>query len=592
MLSLIVSKWRKSNPVRINPVCFFLLYLFMYSPGLLANNFLQNHPSPYIRLHANDAVQWKLWSDSVMQQARKENKLLFVSIGYYACHWCHVMRAESFNDPLAAKLLNDEFIAVKVDRELNPALDDYLMDFLQRTRGYGGWPLNVFITPQGYPLLGLVYLPQKDFVQVLQSLQVEWQKDSVKLNQLALDAFEFSKKMNAGIHELPDSKELDFRFMRALENAADELQGGLGHQAKFPQPALLLMLLNHYEKQQDHEWLRDYLQLTLRQIASKGLHDVIGGGFFRYTTDPDWHTPHFEKMLYTNAGLIKVFVHAHVVFGDAWYLDIAKETAEFMLREMRHGSGGFISSLSAQDQHGVEGGSYVWSKEELSQQLSTEQWKRVNTGWQLFLMEDSQSFLPVGMAFDGSWRKIQKQLLSKRAKNSSPKDEKILNSWNGYALTALAKLYAIVPQASVRDAGNQLFDLLMEKSKSGLVRTAVGIQRRYLDDFAFVAEGLLDWSEVTKKSGVETDVKQILQQARNIFLTDDGWRLSDDQVLPMPSDKLVIADGDLPSPAVVLLNLMRRVCMKMPDKIKYVDRHFMADPLGHASTVEYYVHHQ
>ena len=145
MPNLIVSKWRKSNPIRISPVCYFILLLFSYSPVLLANSPLDNHPSPYIRLHANDAVHWQLWSESVMQQARRENKLIFVSIGYFACHWCHVMREESFNDPVAARLLNDKFIPVKVDRELNPALDDYLMDFLQRTRGYGGWPLNVFV---------------------------------------------------------------------------------------------------------------------------------------------------------------------------------------------------------------------------------------------------------------------------------------------------------------------------------------------------------------------------------------------------------------------------------------------------------------
>ncbi len=588
MPNLIESKWRKSNPVKNNPVCWFLLCLFIYSPSLLANNPLQNHPSPYIRLHAHDAVQWQLWSESIIQQARRENKLIFVSIGYFACHWCHVMREESFNDPIAARLLNENFIPVKVDRELNPALDDYLMDFLQKTRGYGGWPLNVFVTPQGYPLLGLVYAPQPDFVQVLQGLQSEWQKDTVRLNKLALDAFEFSKQMNAGVHAIPDAKELDFRFMQALLAIADELQGGLGHQAKFPQPSLLLILLNRYQQQTDHEWLRDYLQLTLKQIASKGLHDVIGGGFFRYTVDPDWQTPHFEKMLYTNAGLVQVYVRAFEVFGDSYYLDVAVETVEFMLRELQHESGGFISSLSAQDSQGVEGGSYVWTREELQNALSADQWQQVNKVWQFYQLQDSQMLLPVGMAQQDRWREIRLSLMQKRNTNSSPKDEKIVASWNGYTLSALAKLYAVKPQAAVADAGDRLFDLLLAKAKKGLTRTLADEHRRYLDDYAFVSQGLLDWRDTRKKSDIDVTLKKLLNRALAIFKTEDGWRLSDDQLLPLPSDKLVIADGDLPSPAVVLMNAAERIGIKHKFNINRVDRYFLADPLGHASTVEFY----
>lgn len=587
MLSLIELKWRKSNPVKINPACWFLLCLFSYSPVLSANNLLSNHPSPYIRLHANDAVQWQLWSESVLQQARTENKLIFISIGYFACHWCHVMRAESFNDPVAARQLNKNFIPVKVDRELNPALDDYLMDFLQKTRGHGGWPLNVFVTPQGYPLLGLVYLPQPEFVKVLQSVQNEWEKNPTKLNQLALEAFEFSKKMNAGVHAMPDSKELDFRFMQALVAMADELQGGLGQQAKFPQPALLLVLLDRYKRQSDHEWLREYLQLTLKQIASKGLHDVIGGGFFRYTIDPDWQTPHFEKMLYTNAGLMQVYVRAFEVLGDEYYLDVAVGTAEFMLRELQHESGGFISSLSAQDSQGVEGGSYVWTQDELKKLLSAKQWQRVNEVWKFIPIQESQMLLPVGMAQDNSWREIRQSLLLKRSKNGAPKDEKILASWNGYALSALAKLYSVKPQANVRDAGDRLFDLLLTNAQTGLVRTVDNEHRRYLDDYAFVAQGLLDWREARGKGSVVNIVKQLLQQAMNSFASEDGWRLSDDHLLPLPSDKLVIADGDLPSPAVVLQKSANRIGLNQQINIQRVDRHFLADPLGHASTVEF-----
>ncbi|TNF35937.1 MAG: thioredoxin domain-containing protein [Gammaproteobacteria bacterium] len=584
-------KWRRNDSTRNSRVCCLLLFLLIYSLPSVADEGLQNHPSPYIRLHANDAVQWRLWNASVLQQAREQNKLILVSIGYYACHWCHVMRNESFNESDVAAVLNRQFIPVKVDRELEPALDDYLMDFVQKTRGYAGWPLNVFVTPQGYPLLGMVYLPRQDFIQLLHSVANEWRQEPAKLNQMAQEAFRFGQLLHAGSHPLPDDKELYLRFIHALMNMADELQGGLGHQAKFPQPALLQALLTFHQQQPDQSWLAEYLHLTLRNIATRGLHDIIGGGFFRYTTDPDWHTPHFEKMLYTNAGLMQVYVRAYEVFDDVFYLDMALETAGFLLREMMHESGGFISSLSAQDSSNVEGGSYLWEKQDFRHILTDAQWEQVNAAWSFYHMTDSQLFLPTGVAVDKRWDAIKQRLLKKRKNNPSPEDEKKLPSWNGYTLSALAKLYAVKPLDDLRRAGDRLYAWLMNQVNAGLFRNTGTEQRRYLEDYAFVAQGVLDWGMVREKPDSTIAVNKLVNQAMDLFLTPDGWRLSDEQIIPLPGLKRVLADGDLPSSAAVMAALVKRTDGNRPINFSQVDRLFLADLAGHASTVEYLLLH-
>ncbi|MCW8956849.1 MAG: DUF255 domain-containing protein, partial [Gammaproteobacteria bacterium] len=360
--------------VQLMRLCVLLLVMFGSFAGWAKDKSLSNHPSAYIRLHANDAVHWQVWQPAVLEQARQQNKLLFISVGYFSCHWCHVMRNESFNDADVAKLLNQYFIPVKVDRELNPALDQQLMSFLQRSRGYGGWPLNVFVTAEGYPLFGLVYLPKDSFLQLLGKVSGEWKADQGKLEKMALEAFQYMRRLSEQTEPLPQIEDMLSRLRNRVKMTADDMQGGIGDAKKFPREALLLALFEVF-KDKPGDWLRDWLQLTLEQMMSRGLHDTIGGGFFRYTVDPAWHTPHFEKMLYTNAAMIELYVGAFRIFKDPRYLAVAEETADFIFREMAMAGGGYASALSAQDQQGREGGSYLWLRESLAQGLSDTQWK-------------------------------------------------------------------------------------------------------------------------------------------------------------------------------------------------------------------------
>ncbi|MCW9013373.1 MAG: DUF255 domain-containing protein [Gammaproteobacteria bacterium] len=546
MSSLQFSKW-----------FFILISSLLYMPAAQAANNLENHPSPYIRMHAHDAVDWQIWNQSVLDRAKKENKLIFISVGYYSCHWCHVMRNESFTNKDIANIINRRFIPVKIDRELNPALDNYLIDFVQKTRGHAGWPLNVFVTPAGHPLVGLVYLPADEFVGFMGKLSTAWHEDSDYLKGMALQAFNHSQQLNQQQSQMLNIDQQLSAYLEIVRKNADQLEGGIGKQSKFPRPAMLMTLMQLYQ-QHPKPWLEEFLLLTLNQMASHGLHDVIGGGFYRYATDPGWQVPHFEKMLYTNAGLILVYLKAYELFGDDLYLDIAIETTEFLLRDMRAENAGFISALSAQDAQGIEGGNYVWDQKQLQQQLTPAQWQQLKQHWRLVELEHVSGIFPVGLALGEDWRDINKQLLSKRQDNPPLQDDKLLPSWNGYVLSALAEMVLLTGRQDFVKAGHALFEFLQQQVGQGLKRTVATSDHRYLEDYAYVAQGMLDWQGVMGKQKYGMAAKSLAVQALELFSTDQGWKLSDTSLLPMPSDLANVADAELPSSAVVVLKLIRQ----------------------------------
>jgi uncharacterized protein len=547
-------------------------------------------------MHANDAVKWRVWNQSVIDQAKKENKLIFISIGYYACHWCHVMRKESFLNKEIGDYINTNFIAVKVDRELDPALDDYLMTFLHNTQGYGGWPLNVFVTPQGYPLVGMVYKPTDQFRSFLTNLKRKWKLESKELSLLAEQAFDFFKLKNKKTIDSTSVEKINKSLMAQLHQTADELMGGLGAQAKFPRPPMLLVLLDLYKQNKD-KWLKEYLVLTLDQIMQGGLHDVVAGGFFRYTVDPGWKVPHFEKMLYTNAGLVQVYLKAYNIFKNKKYSQIATETTDFMINEMRVSQGGFVSSINSQDIKGSEGGRYVWNKSELEHLLNTEQKKKIEKNWSYVDIEETGSVFPVGLALGKEWHDI-KQRLSK-AKKSVPHelDDKLLPSWNGYVLSALAKIVKVSGRKDFKQTGQKLYNWLYQQAKNGLLRPGAG-NKKYLEDYAFVAQGLSDWQQqvmITANKNHIAMIKALLDDSIRLFVTSSGWRLSDTQLIPLPSDQLNLPDAQLPASDVVILNLLHLYgrseslskVLLATRRASQLDAKIAASPMDFASQIQY-----
>ena len=570
------------------------------SPGAHeAANALAHSASPYLRLHAHDPVHWQEWSPELVARAGAENRLIFVSVGYFACHWCHVMQRESFSDAAAAGLLNEHFVAAKVDRELDPALDAQLIRFVQATLGRAGWPLNVILTPDGVPLFGFTYLPVGDFTRLLEQVASRWAADRDSLAAAARgvsDMLEDTRRPPAtatmdaaGVAALSDA------FTQQASESADGLAGGFGQQQKFPSAPQLALLLD-MQRDQPVEALEEFLRLTFGAMASLGLRDQIGGGFFRYVTDPGWEVPHFEKMLYDNALLAELFFEAADVLGEPAFETVATDTVEFMLRELALPEGGFGSSLSAVDADGVEGGYYLFDAEDIGTALDSEERVVVGAAWGLdgtYPIEHGD--LPVQSAESGEevaraagvsveeaaarLDSARRKLLALRSGRELPRDEKRLAGWNGLALSTL--VHASLRrggarfEAPARDIARFLAESLWDGSRLVRARTerriAGGaaeqtITPATLQDYAYVARGMIAFARAHGRDRHWELARAVVEGAWVRFHTPDGWRLSDARGLPYAGSEPAIADGPMPSPSAVLLDATMHVAERFDDE--------------------------
>ena len=430
--------------------CFGLLLLPAGAVAEELRNQLVDHGSAYLAMHGGDPVHWQQWNAKTVTLAKEQDKLLYVSSGYFSCHWCHVMQRESYQNDQIAALLNKHFIPVKVDRELNPALDDRLIDFVEGTQGHAGWPLNVFVTPGGYPLVGMVYQPPGDFRRILERIHTRWENDAAGLRELAKST---SKQLQqrAPVSEALQPKALRDRFLTASLERANELQGGFGDQNKFPSVPQLSALLHLYQSGHD-EIPADFLHLTLEAMAEQGLRDHLAGGFFRYVIDPAWQIPHFEKMLYDNALLASLYLQAAEVLNEPAYREVGLHTLAFMQREFQHANGGLMASFSAVDDRGVEGGYYLWQADEFKQSLNKAEFQVASRFWGVNGPPDlehghhlriSQSLNAVAQALNQPLARTRQRLESARDKlllqrrqRILPRDTKQIAAWNGLALSA------------------------------------------------------------------------------------------------------------------------------------------------------------
>ncbi len=554
---------------------FFLIFLLVHVAPLYAGapqNAMYNDPSPYLAMHGNDPVNWRHWNEKAIDEARKQNKLLFVSIGYFSCHWCHVMQKESYQNGEIAYLLNSNFISVKVDRELNPALDAKLIEFVERTRGYSGWPLNVFITPEGYPLLGLVYLPPADFKGLITELHSVWQKDAASLKADARGAaLELAPQVPAPLDIKSDITTLARdRFVAAAMLNADQFLGGFGQQGKFPSVPQLMTLLNVQADRPDDS-VEAFLRTTLDNMVNLGLHDQLGGGFFRYTVDPQWRVPHFEKMLYDNALLASLYFRAGEVFAEKRYIDTALTTVRFMRRELQTASGALAASLSALDDKGIEGGYYLWDKQELEKMLDAESYKLVEVTWALTGGPTTEEgYLPtLSVPVDSSedrqrLKSIHETLYQQRKQRMLPRDDKLLAAWNGLAISAFVSAHRHDPQGKWLETARQVRDYLVKNlwddNKLLRARDASGkpLGTVTLTDYVAVAEGLLDLSNVTNSKVDEQIARNMISKAWEGFVNEYGFRRTETSLLAIPQGEVILADSPIYSPSSQLLRLTLR----------------------------------
>ena len=561
-------------------------------------NALAHSASPYLRLHAGDPVHWQEWSPELVAQAGSENRLIFVSVGYFSCHWCHVMQRESFSDPGAAALLNAHYISVKVDRELDPALDAQLIRFVQATLGHAGWPLNVVLTPDGVPLFGFTYLPVEDFTRLLEQIASRWSADRDSLASAARNVADMLESTGrtrptewmdaAGVRALGDA------FTQQASETADGLAGGFGEGQKFPSVPQLALLLDS-QRREPVEALAEFLRLTFGAMASLGLRDQIGGGFFRYVTDPGWEVPHFEKMLYDNALLAALYFDAADVLDEPAFERIGMDTVAFMVRELGSGDGGFFSSLSAVDAQGAEGGYYLFDADDLERVLNGEERRVVAVAWGFEgTPRLEHGYLPVqaaessaevaratGMSVEDAAARLvsaRKKLMSLRAGRVLPRDEKRLAGWNGLALSALVRAslrpggarFEAPVRGVVRLLTAELWDgsVLVRARADAIAGNGTGEQSvtpATLQDYAFVARGLIAFAKAHGSQEHWEIARRIVEGAWGRFHAPDGWRLSDARGLPYSGTEPAIADGPMPSPSAVLLDAAMHVASHFDD---------------------------
>jgi len=456
-------------------------------------NRLAREKSPYLLQHAHNPVDWFAWNDEAFAKARREDKPIFLSVGYSTCHWCHVMERESFEDERIGKFLNEHFVSIKVDREERPDVDKIYMTFVQATTGGGGWPMSVFLTPELKPFFGGTYFPpdarygRPSFLQLLQQISQLWQE---RKNEIAASATEIHARLEAAAADHAGSNPSPPADV--LKNAAavfksnyDPVHGGFGGAPKFPQPSIPLLLLRCAKRFHDDEATRMVLH-TCERMAAGGIHDQLGGGFARYSVDAEWLVPHFEKMLYDNAQLAQLYLDAFLVSGDARQADTARDILDYVLHDMTHPGGGFYSAEDA-DSEGHEGKFYCWTKDELSRLLTSEEF---NVAVNCFGITEAGNFTdhshpqplagqnvlsivnPIGR--DGVSPSLpddselitsaKSKMLAAREKRIRPHlDDKILASWNGLMLGAFARASAVLGEEKYRAAAERNLRFNQEK---------------------------------------------------------------------------------------------------------------------------------
>jgi len=589
-------------------IMFFLINLSFHVYAGNLKNTLQQHASPYLAMHGTDPVAWQQWNKETVARAKKEGKLIYVSSGYFSCHWCHVMQRESYKNKTVADILNSSFIPVKVDREINSALDSHLIDFVERTQGRAGWPLNVFITPDGYPLVGMTYLPAKNFIEVLKNIESKWKKEKPLLESMAKDAtMQLSSKTKAMSNKLASGLGQKYitLFLKQATTMADDMSGGFGQQNKFPSFPQLTVMLRAYKNNPDKE-LKQFLQLTLDKMASQGLNDQLGGGFFRYAVDPNWQIPHFEKMLYDNALLASLYLDAARVFRSEKYSKIAQNTLDFLLNVFRSKSGAYIASLSAIDNKGVEGGYYLWQRDELKKLLNQDELKVVELMWQLegpadlegghHLVEimnttDAAEMLKISsIKSKNNFNSAKKKMLQARNKRNVPRDDKLLAAWNGLALTAFAKAAKQFKSQRYAKAAKEIKDYIYKNLwiKKKLVRAIKDnhvLGEAGLEDYVYVAQGLSHWLDYSFNKKDKKWLEEIIEQAWNRFHNKQGWLLAENSLLKCGEGEEVISDGVLPSASAILINISLQYAVKHKN-ISLKNKILSALKVGHKNVEE------
>jgi uncharacterized protein len=528
-------------------VLFFLFLIFgvgwwMDSKNNLTSfkytNRLIHEKSPYLLQHAHNPVDWYPWGEEAFEKAKKENKPIFLSIGYSTCHWCHVMEHESFENEAIAKLMNDNFVCIKVDREERPDVDQIYMNAVMALTGQGGWPLNIFLTPDLKPFYGGTYFApdarygRPGFPSILEDVAKAWKNQPDQVEKAGKQLAEFINSPNKDSSGGPLTEAVLNQTLKALEAGFDPKDGGFRGAPKFPPSMAIQFLLRIYQRTGDRKVL-PLVELTLDKMSQGGIYDQVGGGFSRYSTDDQWLVPHFEKMLYDNALLSRAYLEAYQVTGKEEYARVAREIFKYLLRDMTDKDGGFYSAEDA-DSEGEEGKFYIWTPSELKSILgdkdggdfcklygATEAGNFENRNI-LFLNGDLPGALKAIGKDEKWWEAARAKVLEARANRVRPHlDDKILTAWNSLMISSLAYGYQVLGDPEYLKAAERASNFLSKNLfKDGRLlasyRKGPSDVQGYIDDYAFYQEAQLDLYESTfntdylkKALDLETDMVKL-----------------------------------------------------------------------------------
>ena len=558
------------------------------SATICPGNRLLSEKSPYLLQHANNPVFWYPWGEEAFEAARKEDKPVFLSVGYSTCHWCHVMAHESFEDQMVAKLLNQGFVCIKVDREERPDIDQLYMSVAQALTGRGGWPLTIIMTPEKKPFFAATYIPkigrfgQTGMMELLPKIQELWINDRKELLGSADKVLDYLRKVQMSE---ACTKDLDESFLaggyQALASLYDATNSGFGTSPKFPTPHHLLFLLRYWRRHGGDQAL-EMVESTLQAMRLGGIYDQIGFGFHRYSTDAEWFIPHFEKMLYDQALLTIAYTECYQATGKDEYAKIAEEILEYVLRDMTSPEGGFFSAEDA-DSEGEEGKFYLWTAEELERTLEKEEFKLMIRLFDIHKsgnFEKGRNILHLRAASSDAamvlnipeqelierLEKIRQKLFATRSNRIRPlRDDKILTDWNGLMIAAMAKAAQTLEEPKFAAAAKKAADFLlktMQTPEGRLMhrfRVEAGIQAN-LDDYAFLIYGLIDLYETVFEVRYLKAALDLCQVMLEHFWDNKGGGLF---FTPDDGETLLVRhkefyDGAVPSGnSVSMLNLLR-----------------------------------
>ncbi len=564
-------------------------------------NHLGDEKSPYLLQHAHNPVDWYPWSSGAFEKAVKEHKPVFLSIGYSTCHWCHVMEQESFDDPGVARLLNDDFVSIKVDREERPDIDSIYMEVCQMFTGRGGWPLTIVMSPDKKPFFAATYIPRETkfgiigMLDLLPMLKKSWESQQEKIIDAGDQAMELLRSA-AGDQsgEQPAVALLDQAY-KDLEASFDSVNGGFGNAPKFPSAHTLFFLLRYYRRTGTTDALR-MVEKTLSAMAQGGIYDHIGFGFHRYSTDAGWIVPHFEKMLYDQAMLSMAYTEAYQTTGDDQFKVTAKQILTYSMRDMTSAEGAFFSAEDA-DSEGEEGKYYLWTAQEIDEALRPEDAQTESDGRiarKLFNVEDPGNFfdtasgskkglniLYTGRSIPGLagdlhlpenilWQSIDhirhRLFLARQERVRPHKDDKILTDWNGLMIAGLAKGAQIFGEKQYAAAAARAADFILKKMRTSdgrllhRYRDGEAAIPAYLNDYAFLVWGLLELYEATFEQRYLDAAITMNQQMITHFLNTEKNALyfTADDAEHLPVRRIEVHDSAVPSGnSIAMLNMVR-----------------------------------